>query len=391
MKAWTNSLPFHLAFKEIWRNKGRFALICLVIALITTLVLFISGLTEGLSVGNREYLEKLNADLILYQAGVDLSIPSSRINRLKLNDVLRVPGVKDIGPISFSNAAIVIDNDQPPLKISLIGVEPGRPGEPLAYEGHTLSGKREKEAILDQNAALRAGLKVGDTFSLKSSLGAEEEFHTLSVAGISDGRQHTLQPSVFVPYLTWEEIRPKDSPFTRETDIIFNLAAVQLDPPTNLNRMARRLEHQVNKVEAIDRQTAYETLPGYTAQQSTLDTQRYFSLIIGVLVMGGFFQIQTLQKVKQVGMLKAIGLSNRLVLLTFLIQILFITTCGVAIGALGTMLLTLSFPATMPISFSTQSVVVAIVSLLLIGPLGGLVSLRVLLKVEPLTALGLES
>ena len=37
-------------------------LISLVIALITVLVLFIAALSEGLGLGNRKYLEKLNAE-----------------------------------------------------------------------------------------------------------------------------------------------------------------------------------------------------------------------------------------------------------------------------------------------------------------------------------------
>lgn len=52
-------IPVFLAFKEMWRYRGRYLLISLVIALITTLVLFIAGLAEGLGAGNKEYLDKL--------------------------------------------------------------------------------------------------------------------------------------------------------------------------------------------------------------------------------------------------------------------------------------------------------------------------------------------
>ena len=41
-------MSFYLASKEIWRNKGRFLLFSLVIALITVLVLFIAALAQGL-------------------------------------------------------------------------------------------------------------------------------------------------------------------------------------------------------------------------------------------------------------------------------------------------------------------------------------------------------
>ncbi len=50
----------HLAWLEIWRNRGRFLLFSLVIALLTLLILFVAALSEGLGLDNREYLEKLD-------------------------------------------------------------------------------------------------------------------------------------------------------------------------------------------------------------------------------------------------------------------------------------------------------------------------------------------
>ena len=73
------STAIHLALKEIWRNRGRFLLFSLVVALITLLILFIAALGEGLGSGNREYLEKLNADLIVYQDTARLQIAGSRV------------------------------------------------------------------------------------------------------------------------------------------------------------------------------------------------------------------------------------------------------------------------------------------------------------------------
>jgi putative ABC transport system permease protein len=151
------------------------------------------------------------------------------------------------------------------------------------------------------------------------------------------------------------------------------------------------LETRVKKVEAVDRETAYGATPGYAEQQSTLNTIRIFTLLIGVLVLGGFFQIQTLQKVAQIGMLKAIGATNTTIAIAFVLQIIYTTILGVGLGVLGTLALALGLPPTVPITFTAQSATVAIVSLLVIGPLGGLVSLFILLRVEPLTALGLAS
>jgi putative ABC transport system permease protein len=365
-------------------------LISLIVALITTLVLFIAALAEGLGSGNREYIEKLDAELVVYQEGVDLSVAASRIRRSKMNEIRRVAGVAGVGQIATSTTTIVPPNGLEPVDVSLIGVEPGMPGEPRAYAGRQLGRSRGNEAIIDQRVMDQTGLGVGDTLVLKSIIGTEEEFFELEIVGTSDGQGFFLLPSVFVPYLTWEKVRPQgESEGRSQGDFVSNLVATKLTDPDSWPEMAERLERQVGDIEAVDRKTAYESTPGYEAQQSTLDTQRYFTFFIGILVIGGFFQIQTLQKVAQIGMLKAIGTSTLTIAVSAIAQIVALNAFGVSIGAIGSVLLSLTFPPTLPIVFTGDSVTSAVVALLLIGPLGGMVSVWLLLRVEPLTALGL--
>ena len=147
----------------------------------------------------------------------------------------------------------------------------------------------------------------------------------------------------------------------------------------------------MNNIETATIDEAIQALPGYSAQQSTLNTQGGFTLFIGILVIGGFFQIQILQKVAQIGVLKAIGTANPMVAAASVIQIVVVTMIGVAIGGLLTFLFSLSFPPTVPIVFNGTTSALAVVALLLIGPLGGLVSIRYAVRIEPLKALGLSS
>ncbi len=380
-------MAFYLAFKELWRNKGRFLLVSLVIALITTLVLFIAALAEGLGAGNREYLSKLDAQLIVFQENSNLVISASRIGRSRLNDIARVDGVRAAGPIAFSTASILVPGSEP-LNVSLIGVEPGLPGDPPAVQGRPLSNNLAREVVIDSNAALRTGLGVGDVVSLKVVQGTQETIYSLPIVGVSDGQQYFIQPSVFVPYRTWDKVRPKGE--AESGELIANIVAVQLQDPAAVETMQRVLPEVVAGIEVADVKTTYEATPGYSAQQSTLNTQQGFTLVIGVLVVGGFFQIQTLQKVPQIGVLKAIGASNFTVAAASIAQIAAVSVIGVAIGAAGTLLLKLSLPPTLPIVFTGQAVISAIAALLLIGPLGGLVSVRHSVRIEPLRALGLS-
>jgi putative ABC transport system permease protein len=386
-------MPFYLAFKEIWHNKGRFLLIALIVALITTLVLFIAALAEGLGNGNREYLQKLNGELVVYQENVDLSISSSRIGRSTLNAIRRVPGVASAGQVGFSLASILYGPatgaERSQLDIALIGVEPGAPGAPPVLEGRELNRNRAEEVVIDRNVTARTGIQIGDVITLRVVQGTKEELYDLTVVGVTDGRQYFIRPGIFVPYLTYDKVRPQGENEGGRGELVSNIVAVKLQEPSDWQGMAARIEGAVGRVEVVDRTTAYEATPGYTAQQSTLDTQRYFTFFIGVLVIGGFFQIQTLQKVAQIGMLKAIGASNATVAGAALAQIVTVNAFGVLVGTLGSLGLGLALPPVVPAIFTGEAVLAAIASLLVIGPLGGLVSVWLLLRVEPLIALGL--
>ena len=289
--------------------------------------------------------------------------------------------------------------------MALGGVLVGQPGEPTVAEGQQLDFKRGMEAILDRSTAVRTGLKVGDPIKIRSLVGSKEKIYDLVVAGITGSNQYGLQPTVFVPHLTWEKIRPRLSNVvsaeTATPSVTFNIAFVRLNNPTDGPAMASNIERAIadstsilretDGVRTVNKTTAYENTPGYSAQQSTLGLQRAFTLLIGLLVTGSFFRIQALQKIAQVGVLKAIGTANWKIALAALAQIFVVNAFGVALGALLTWGLTFAIPPVVPVRFDGADAARTVALLLVIGPLGGLSSIQVLLKAEPLKALGLAS
>jgi putative ABC transport system permease protein len=387
----TLDVAFYLAYKELWRRRGRFLLVSLVIALITLLVIFLAALGEGLANGNKEYLSKLDGELVLYQEQASLSVSASQLGRSSMNDIRRLPGVAAAGAIGTSSVFIDYPGGTESESVSLLGVEPGQPGEPAVVRGEQLSSLRANEAIIDRNTARNTGLDVGDILIVNATQGTVDEQYPLTVVGVSDGQQYFIQPSVIVPLYTWDRVRPRPTSIVGPSELTFNIANVKLEDPQQLESVAQMLAEQIRGIEAVDRVTAYEATPGYVEQASTLNTQSGFTLLIGVLVVGGFFQIQTLQKVGQVGMLKALGASNFEVAISATIQIVTVNTLGVIIGGLATLLMTQFLPPSIPIIFIGREILFAVLILLVIGPLGGIVSIRYLLRVEPLTALGLAN
>ena len=380
-------LSSYLAIKEVVRNRVRFLMVALVIALITLLVLFIAALGEGLSNANRQYVANLDAQLIVFLEKSDYSITASRLETNTVKAVRRVEGVANAGPIHTSNSEIVSLPE--PLKISVLGVEAERPGMPLLIEGRSFRGCEAREAVMDQSVALRTGLAVGDEIEIRSTQGTEDRFFNLKIVGLVEEQAYFFQPTIFVPPATWELIRPQSASDLGSDTPYPNIIAVKLTDPASTEAMRLRLTNQISNVEVADIQTTINNIPGYSAQQGTVQTQGAFTLLIGVLVIGGFFQIQILQKIPQIGVLKAIGSSNLVVGLSAVIQIVVVTAIGVGIGAVLNYLFSLGLPPTIPLEFNGTRSVIATLLLLLIGPLGGLVSIIYAIRIEPLKALRL--
>ncbi|HEX5809851.1 MAG TPA: ABC transporter permease [Anaerolineales bacterium] len=380
-------LAFYLALKEVLRNRGRFFLVSLVIALITLLVLFIAALGEGLANGNRQYIASLDAQLIVFLEKSDYIIPSSRLETNTARIVRRVDGVADAGAIYTSNTEII--SLEEPLKVSLLAVEAGRPGMPAILEGREFRGGEARETVIDRNVALRSGIKIGDEIIIRSTQGVEDEFFSLDVVGLVDGQSYGFQPTMFVPPATWEVIRPQSEADLNSDTPYPNIIAVKLSDPAQMETVKAKLAGNVPNIEVADIPTTINNVPGYSAQQGTVQTQGFFTLLIGVLVIGGFFQIQILQKVPQIGVLKAIGSSNGVVGWAAVIQIIIVTAMGVGIGGAMTYFFSLGFPPTIPLVFNGTRSLLAIALLLFIGPLGGLVSIIYAVRIEPLKALRL--
>ena len=102
-------MPFYLAIKEMVRNRFRFITIVLIVALVTLLVIFLAAMGDGLAESAKEYIETIDAELIVFQQDVDLALPASRLGTSKLNNIRRLDGVAAVGSIGFSTASIMLN------------------------------------------------------------------------------------------------------------------------------------------------------------------------------------------------------------------------------------------------------------------------------------------
>jgi predicted lysophospholipase L1 biosynthesis ABC-type transport system permease subunit len=121
--------------------------------------------------------------------------------------------------------------------------------------------------------------------------------------------------------------------------------------------MSARMMERVPNIEVADIETTINNIPGYSPSKGRCKHRASFTLLIGILVIGGFFQIQILQKVPQIGVLKAIGSSNAVVGLSAVIQIIVVTAhgCGDRRRDDISVLTRLSLPPSRSFSTATRS------------------------------------
>ena len=235
----TMQLAFYLSFKEIWRNRGRFFLVSLVIALITLLVLFIAALGEGLANGNRQYISTLDAQLIVFLDKSDYIVSSSRLESITVRAIRRVDGVEQAGPIYASSTEIVSTGK--PLKVSMLAAEAGMPGLPPVLSGRVFRGGDSREAIIDRNVALRSGIQVGQEIEVRSTQGTDDHFFNLRVVGLTDGQSYLFQPTIFVTPSTWEHIRPQSEADLADDTPFANIVAMRAQPSISPDVLRTRL------------------------------------------------------------------------------------------------------------------------------------------------------
>ena len=108
-------------------------------------------------------------------------------------------------------------------------------------------------------------------------------------------------------------------------------------------------------------------------------------------MIGVFFYVLTLQKVAQIGVLKAVGASSFFLFRQVVVQVMVIAIAGVGIAiplAWGTNELLKQSTNPIPIAFTSGTFITTAVLLVVMALVGAMFSGRQVAKVDPIIALG---
>lgn len=374
--------PWFLALRELSFARGRFALMGAVVALVAVLMVLLSGLSVGLVNDGVSGLQRLPVTSFAFQEDVEKGSAFSR--SVVRTDVAErwaaQAGVADAAP--FGNTLVNgRSNDGVEVDLALFGIERGSFLEPEVSEGEPLSG--DGQVVLAESADTE-GIAIGDTVVLQPS-GQE-----LTVVGYLDG-QHTFG-HVDIGYVTlrsWQQAKaglgdgdPLPDRVLDEATAIAVKAEDGAEPDLSTGDEAAGTT-------SLTLEEAYGASPGYTAETSTLRLIQAFLYVISALVVGAFFTVLTIQRRGEIAVLRALGASNRYLLIESLLQSVVLLVGSAAAGIVAGLGLGALISGTeMPFALEAGPIAGATILLLALGVAGAGVAVLRITRVEPLTALG---
>lgn len=371
-----------LAMRELWFARTRFLLMGAVVALISILMVILSGLSSGLVVDGVSALQRTPVQAFAFAEGTkaDSAFSRSVVTQDQADAWRARPDVARAE--LFGNTIVNAKTESGvPVDLTLFGIRPGSFLEPSVAEGAPLGGDTD---VVLSDSARAIGVELGDTIVV-DRLGTR-----LDVVGFtSDKRTFGHVDVAYLPLSTWQEIH----------------AGVRLGeqvPPSAYT------EASVVAIEGVDGalpdltagdaaagttakilEESFDSSPGYSAEMMTMSMITAFLYAISALVVGAFFTIWTVQRSREIAVLRAMGASTGFLLRDALLQAVIVLVGSVAFGVLVGLGLGSGLEGSgMPFVLESGPVARGAVLLVVLGLLGAALAVVRIVRVDPLAALG---
>lgn len=328
------TLPFKIAVRFLKSSKGQTALIALGIAVGVSVQIFIGSLIQGLQ---KSLINKTigNSSQITISSNTDdrfIKDYSEIINKIKTSDnrIINISVASDVPALvneDEKNYSVLVRgmNIEDSDKIYNI--------KKRIYEGR--EPKSELETIIGKELQQELGAKIGDKLQIITNSG---EINELTITGFYNLNVASINKSWMITTLeTSQRIFSLDN---RITGI-----EMQVNEVFKADEIASKLIPTLDNNFKVDNWKAQnaELLSGLNGQSISSIMIQVFVLISVSLAIASILAITVIQKSKQIGILKAMGIKDRSASLIFLFQGLLLGVMGAILGVLLGLLLGVVF------------------------------------------------
>jgi lipoprotein-releasing system permease protein len=327
-------LAFSIAYRFLKSNKEQTALILIGIIIGVSVQIFIGSLIDGLQISLVDKTIGNASQITIVPDGKDKYFveDKSMLDTLENNNKLTA-----VSKAYDNSAFIKIDEDTYP--ILLRGVEFEDANMIYEFNEKLIEGDislSQNEALIGSTLATDNGLKTGDNIEILTPEGVNE---TLKISGIFDLKVSNLNKTwIVMPIDGARAIFGNDNQLTS--------IEMQVKDVFKADIIADEIEKDINKT-TIDvlnwKEENEELLSGLSGQSASSIMIQVFVLLAVLLGISSVLAISVVQKSKQLGILKAMGIKDRQASYIFVFQGLILGILGAILGIIFGVLLTYVF------------------------------------------------
>lgn len=355
-----------LAIRDIRFAKGRFALMGSVVALITLLLVMLSGLTAGLGNQSTSAIAALPVQQIAFGAPSGgqpkASYTESEVSNAQLEAWREQPGVSSAQALGISQTRLQpLGEGGTPSGTANVAVFGGALAPSAVEDGTVVVGE-----TLANDLDVEAGSRV--------RIGGTE----LTVSAVVEDQWYSHTGVVWTTLETWRGI-------AHAAPDKATVIAVKYDAGPTVDVDAANAAAGTVSTDPV---SSFQALASYKSENGSLMLMQAFLYGISALVIVAFLTVWTVQRTRDIAVLKALGGSSSYVLRDALAQAAIVLLAGAALGgSLGLAGGVLASQAA-PFLVTPATTLLPVAGIILLGLAGAVLAVRAVTKVDPLLALG---
>lgn len=375
-----------LALRELRFARGRFTLMGVVIALISVLVVRLSGLSSGLVNDGVSGLKSMPATAFAFNEGTmtDNAFSRSVVDDEQIAVWQEAEGIAEAEPMGVNIVNGVTDQGKQ-IDLTLFGVEPSGFLSPEVSTGERLGAIG---GIVVSEPLREEGVELGTVVTLNR---LELE---LTFVGFTEGQATFGHVDVaYLPLDTWRlmaagQAQPGEPTAAQVDAMDFPYASVV----ALLDKDGAKPAYEAIDAEAgtttLTRTESFNASPGYEAETLTLSMFQIFLYAICGLVVGAFFTVWTIQRTHDIAVLRAVGASSGYLLRDSLTQAAILLVGFTAVGVAAGVGLGAAMPAAMSLDLEAAPIAIASGVTIALGLVGAAIAVLRITRIDPLRALG---
>lgn len=395
-----------LALRDIVSARGRFSLISFVVGLITVLLVMLTGLTGGLAKHNTSALEALAPERYVFTSDG----PSFQESQVTTSDVQEwqelVDADSQVIPLGTAQTRLEAGSA---MGVAVLGLPAGTKVPASVVSGAGAAGTEiagatgtgaatEAEAGADSAASLETQ-ETQETVVAEDGIVVSQEIvaeagvqpgETVEIGGVEQpvsavvaDEHYSHQPVVWASTQVWQQI-------SRAHDGVVG-TVLAVDTQDRHAGALRDEEWQDAENQTGDNaatvEDSFSGLAAYQSEQASLQLIQVLLYAISALVTVAFLSVWTIQRSRDLSVLRALGASPGYVWKDALGQAAVVIGIGVVLGAGVGWAAGVWAGGSVPFDLQWTTIVVPAAGIWVLGMCGALVATRRVKKIDPASAL----